>query len=69
MRNPWVKKNPLMSMWMSSANAIVGSTRSRVSAHAKRQATTMMTEGAKQMIRFWSGGYTTTPTRKRRKTR
>ena len=24
MSNPWLKKNPLMSMWMSGANAVTG---------------------------------------------
>ena len=69
MKNPWTKKNPLMSMWMSGANAVLGSARSRVNAEAKRQATTMMTQGAKQMARFWSGAWMTSPPRKRTKSR
>jgi hypothetical protein len=25
MKNPWTKKNPLLSMWLSGANAVAGS--------------------------------------------
>ena len=47
MRNPWIKKNPLMSMWLSGANAVMGSARGRSTAEAKRQATAMVAEGTK----------------------
>ena len=29
MKNPWLKKNPLMSMWLSGANAMLGVARSQ----------------------------------------
>jgi hypothetical protein len=38
MRNPWLKKNPYMSMWLSGANAMAGATRGIVTAQAQRQA-------------------------------
>jgi hypothetical protein len=38
MTNPWLKKNPWLSMWMSGANAVLGSARARATAEAKRQA-------------------------------
>jgi hypothetical protein len=69
MRNPWIKKNPLMSMWMSGANAVIGAARSRATAEGKRQATTMMTRGTKQMARFWTGALMTAPPRKRKRSR
>ena len=28
MANPWTKKNPLLSMWLSGANAVAGKARS-----------------------------------------
>src|ERR1700735_4746203 len=31
-KNPWTKKNPFMSMWLSGANKVVGSARGRASA-------------------------------------
>jgi hypothetical protein len=69
MRNPWTKKNPLLSMWLSGANAVVGSARGRATAEAKRQAATMMAEGAKQMVRFWSGVLVAPSPRKKKKSR
>jgi hypothetical protein len=52
MRNTWMKKNLLMSMWLSGANAVMGSARSRATAEAKRQASAIMAEGTRQMVRF-----------------
>ena len=69
MRNPWIKKNPFMSMWLSGANAVAGSVRGRATAEAKRQATTAVTKGVKQMANFWSAGVTTSPPRKKAKHR
>ncbi len=39
MRNPWLKKNPAMSMFLSAANAWVGAFRGRATAAAKRSTT------------------------------
>jgi hypothetical protein len=69
MRNPWIKKNPLMSMWLSSANAVMGSSRSRATAEGKRQAAVIMADGTKQMIRFWTGGLMAPAPRKKKKYR
>ena len=54
MKNPWLKKNPFMSMWMSGANALFGAARSRATAEARRQAATMMTEMTKAAVDFWT---------------
>lgn len=43
MKNPWVTKNPFLSLWLSGANAVIGSTRGRASAQAKRQASSLWT--------------------------
>ena len=48
MKNPWGKKNPFLSMWLSGANAIAGAARSRVTAEAKRQTSAAITRGTKQ---------------------
>ena len=37
MANPWLRKNPFMSMWLSMANRAAGPLRSQVAAQAKRQ--------------------------------
>ncbi|WP_213231620.1 hypothetical protein [Caballeronia sp. NK8] len=55
MKNPWVKKNPFMSMWLSGANAVIGSARGRATAQAKRQVAT-----------FWSEALTPSKPKKRR---
>lgn len=68
MKNPWTKKNPLLSMWLSSANAILGSARGRASAEGKRQMTIMMKKGSKQISDFWSGALPA-PRQKRKKRR
>ncbi|HYD93901.1 MAG TPA: hypothetical protein VEC01_01150 [Noviherbaspirillum sp.] len=66
MKNPWLKKNPLLSMWLSGANAVAGAARGRITAESKRQASTMMTKGMKQAAAFWTGA---APAQKRRKKR
>lgn len=55
MANPWTKKNPLMSMWLSAANKAVGSARGQATAAAKRQAATASTQSMRQIMDFWSG--------------
>lgn len=37
MSNPWLKKNPFMSMWLSGANRIASTMRGQTTAQAKRQ--------------------------------
>jgi hypothetical protein len=44
MPNPWMKKNPFMSMWPSGANSVAG--------RARVQATAAIT---KHVAQFWSG--------------
>ena len=44
MANPWLKKNPFMSMWFSTANRVAGSLRGRATVQAKRQVKAVITE-------------------------
>lgn len=69
MSNPWMKKNPLLSIWLSSVNSAMGSARGHATAAAKRQARTMMSTAAKQMANFWDSALEPRSTRKKRKTR
>lgn len=55
MRNPMTTKNPFMSVWLSSANKVMGSARGQATAAAKRQAATMQADATKQILDFWSG--------------
>jgi hypothetical protein len=69
MRNPWLKKNPLLSMWLSGANTMFGVARGRANAEAKRQMASMMTQGEKQIVRWWADVLTPgAPKRRRRRT-
>jgi hypothetical protein len=65
MKNPWMKKNPLMSILMSGANAVLGSARSYAAAQAKRQTAAIMLEGHRQMMRFWTAALTAPLSRKK----
>jgi len=56
-----------MSMWLSGANTILGSARSRAASEAKRQAAAMMNEGAREMVRLWSGASAASAPRKKKK--
>ena len=73
MKNPWVKKNPFMSMWLSGANKAAGAARGQVAASVKREgakATKAATAtGTKQVLDFWSaalGGAASAKPKKRR---
>ena len=55
MANPWTKKNPFMSMWLSSVNSAMGSARAQATAETKRQVAAAQADAAKQIVDFWSG--------------
>ncbi len=55
MSNPWTKKNPLMSLWLSSANKVMGATRAQVTAAAKREVAATQSDVQKHVVAFWSG--------------
>lgn len=38
MKNPWTKKNPLLSLWLSAANSVLGSARAHATAAVRREA-------------------------------
>lgn len=67
MGNPWTKKNPLMSMWLSSANSIMGSARGKATAEIKRQAATAQADATRQIFDFWSGKPAAPAPRKKRR--
>lgn len=69
MKNPWTKKNPWMSIWLSSANRAAGSARSRATAQGKRQAADLMTQSMRQVTDFWTGMLLPPAPRKKKKTR
>lgn len=50
MSNPWLKKNPFMSMWLSGANRMAGTLRGHATAQAKRQINTALTQATKEIL-------------------
>lgn len=76
MTNPWLKKNPLMSLWLSRANTVAGSMRGHAAAQAKRQAATVkrqvaaaMTKATRDTLSFWTGALAPSPPANRKKKR
>ena len=67
--SPHKVENPMMSMWLSGAKAVMGTARSRATAEGKRQATAIMAESTKQMMRFWTGGLIAPAPRKKKRSR
>lgn len=63
MSNPWTKKNPIMSMWLSGANAVANRTRGHATAAAKRQGAAL----AKDAARVWTSAWLAAITPKRRR--
>lgn len=54
MSNPWLKKNPYMSMWLTAANKASGSARAQATGAAKRQVAASQSEATRQLIDFWT---------------
>ena len=54
MANPWTKKNPALSLFLSGANAWAGAARGLVTKQARRQQSAAMSAGAKQVASFWT---------------
>jgi len=50
MTNPWMKKNPFMSIWLSGANAVANRARGQATIAAKQQSREII----KQATRFWA---------------
>ena len=66
MSNPWLKKSPFMSMWLSGANSVSNSARGRIAAEAKRQSTTAVNKAASDMFSIWTEAMTGSTAPKRR---
>jgi hypothetical protein len=58
MSNPWLKKNPFMSMWLSSANRVAGSMRGHAAAQVKRQSAQATRQAGSDWLKLWTGGAT-----------
>ena len=67
MSNPWLKKNPFMSLWLSTANRMAGSIRGQAVAQVSRQVKAAATEATNENIRLWSAAATGPAAKKTRK--
>ena len=55
MSNPWAKKNPFMSMWLTAANSSAGRARGQATAAAKRQLAAAQADATEQFLELWFG--------------
>jgi hypothetical protein len=55
MADPWTKKNPFMSMWLSCADSVLCTARARATAESKRQVAAAQAAATRQIPDFWSG--------------
>ena len=67
MKNPWGKKNPFMSMWLSGANAVAGAAPGRAPPAGQRPATTPVRNTAPPMTEARAPPVTRKPAPKRRR--
>ncbi|MES2877885.1 MAG: hypothetical protein V4713_05630 [Pseudomonadota bacterium] len=51
MSNPWLKKNPFMSMWLTEANRMAASMRGQATAQAKRQINAAVTQATTDSVK------------------
>jgi len=71
MSNPWLKKNPFMSMWLSGAHSIANAAHGQIAAVVKRESTAALNQATQDAFILWTGVMigkpTPKPRRKRRK--
>jgi hypothetical protein len=69
MSNPWLKKNPFMSMWLSGANSVANTARGNMTRQAKRQTTAAVNKATGDVFGFWTEamGLAAKPARRRKR--
>ena len=67
MSNPWLKKNPFMSVWLSGANSVAHTARGRIAAEAKRQSAAAATRATNDMLGIWAAAMTGSARPKRKR--
>jgi hypothetical protein len=70
MTNPWLKKNPYMSLWLSGANAVAGAARGHASKAAHQQAAMATRQLTEAVFEAWLSAFvppTTRPGRRKRR--
>lgn len=67
MTSPWLKKNPFMSLWLSTAHRMAGSTRNAATAQVKQQVSAALADATDENVKRWSAVVAPSPTRSRPK--
>jgi hypothetical protein len=68
MSNPWLKKNPYLSMWLSGVNAVAGAAQGRARNTAKRNAAAATRQMTEAMVNAWLMPFAASkPRRKKRR--
>ena len=62
MANPWTKKNPFMSLWLSGANKMA----SRARGQARAETTKQQSARTRQAARFWTNTWLAAKPKRRR---
>ena len=65
MSNPWLRKNPFMSLFLSGANRIAGTVRGQATAQARRQINAAVSKATIDNLKAAVGG--AAPKAKRRR--
>ena len=52
--NPWLKKNPFMSMWLSAANSMANTARGQATRQARRNASAAAAQAGSGLFSFWT---------------
>lgn len=68
MTNPWLEKNPFMSMWLSAFNTAANTMRGHATQQMQRQASAAMAQATKAWMDAWLGA-PAAPKRRTRRTR
>jgi len=66
MSNPFLKKNPFMSMWLSEANRMAGTLRGQATAQAKRQINAAVAQATKDGVKLLTAAPASPKAKRRR---
>lgn len=67
MRNPFLKRNPFMSMWLSGANALAGTLRGKAVAQGRRAANAASSKATKAAADVWLDTLLPKPPKRKRR--
>lgn len=67
MPNPWLKKNPFMSLWLSTAHRMAGTFRGHATALVRQQSQAAATEATREGAKAWAAAVTPPAAKKTRK--